>query len=323
MTKKRSQLLARLDPGGRVARRTGTGKASARRRALLYSVLPVAALFAIGAGLVFQGSPDEMPQASRMDAPVADAVVAEKAPRPQPQEPQSAAVPETSASEEAAVAAAPVVEAPPEPLASNDPRFMPRPAGDEESAAPAGSAAAQTASDFAAPYARMPADMADADGSGTSLDETETAAIVTGSSAEPVEIAETDAEIAMLEEAAATTAATDPDAAFVVQEGPAGEDGGNAPDPATMPEMTEEAVVKEYVNFRTGPSNDAEVIRAVPGGTALKAQPLEGCVHFCAVDIAGEKGFIYKAFLNFSEEGDATAASEPSEDADTAAALRL
>lgn len=321
MTTKRSQLLTRLDPGGRVAAGK-RGNPSGRRRALLYSALPVAALFAVGAGFVLQGPPEELPQAAQAETSLAEAAVAEKAPRPQPQELEAAAGPETAASEGTAVAAT-SIEATPEPLPSNDPRFMPRPAGNEESAAPSEAGTMETASDFAAPYARKSAGMTGTDGSVAPLDETETAAISTGSPDEPVEIAETDAEIAMLEEAAATTAATDPDAAFVMQDGVAVEGDGNALDPATMPAMTEEAVVKEYVNFRTGPSNDAEVIRTVPGGTALTAQPLEGCVHFCAVDIGGEKGFIYKAFLSFSEEAEATAASEPSEDADTAAALRL
>ncbi|WP_099867134.1 hypothetical protein [Pararhizobium haloflavum] len=117
------------------------------------------------------------------------------------------------------------------------------------------------------------------------LDRATTAAIADDGlrGSETVEIAETDAEIAALEAAAAAAQTDMPNAAFV----------GSVD---LIP-----ARVKEYVNFRTAPDNGSDVIRVLPGGTEIDAQPLDQCVHFCQVTVDGEPGYIGKTFIAYED----------------------
>jgi len=107
-----------------------------------------------------------------------------------------------------------------------------------------------------------------------------------------VRVAEDESQVAALEAAAALRSSEQAGAAF--------SDKGMQMLPATA---------KKYVNFRRAPSNDSEVIRVVAYDEPFEAQPVEGCVHFCAVRVDGEQGYIHKAFISYETETPATAAA--------------
>jgi hypothetical protein len=109
-----------------------------------------------------------------------------------------------------------------------------------------------------------------------------------------VAVAETPAEVAALEAAAADAAAAHSEPAFEAA-------GANMLD----------AHANEWVNFRDAPTDDSNVIRVVAYEEAFKAQPVEECVHFCAVVVDGQSGYIHKDFINY--EG-----SQPAESAEPA-----
>jgi hypothetical protein len=139
------------------------------------------------------------------------------------------------------------------------------------------------------------------------LDRSTTAAIASDPSAgadvetEPagtdtsVAVAETPAEVAALEAAAADAASAKSDPAFS----------------ASSTTMLD-AHAKEWVNFRDAPSDDSNVIRVVAYDEAFKAQPVEECVHFCAVVVDGKPGYIHKSFISYAD-GQPTGAVEPAE----------
>lgn len=62
---------------------------------------------------------------------------------------------------------------------------------------------------------------------------------------------------------------------------------------AALPPMRA-AKVNDYVNLRTGPADEARVIMVVPAGAAVQAQSNCG---WCVVTYKGQRGYIYKSFL--------------------------
>lgn len=104
----------------------------------------------------------------------------------------------------------------------------------------------------------------------------------------PVPIAETEAEIAELE---------------AVQRREVEEDVG-APSPeetasvrADTPPMRP-ATATKYVNMRSGPSDNAEVLEVVPALAEIEAEA--GC-NWCAVSYEGRTGYIYKSFISYAD----------------------
>jgi hypothetical protein len=62
------------------------------------------------------------------------------------------------------------------------------------------------------------------------------------------------------------------------------------------------ATTTKWVNMRSGPSDDAEVLEVVPALAAIEA---ESACDWCAVSYEGRDGYIYKTFLSYGEaEGD-------------------
>jgi hypothetical protein len=56
------------------------------------------------------------------------------------------------------------------------------------------------------------------------------------------------------------------------------------------------AKATRWVNLRSGPSDDAEVLLVVPGLASIKAE--SGC-NWCAVTYDGREGYIYKNFISY------------------------
>ncbi|MBO6903117.1 MAG: SH3 domain-containing protein [Rhizobiaceae bacterium] len=56
------------------------------------------------------------------------------------------------------------------------------------------------------------------------------------------------------------------------------------------------AIATNWVNMRTGPSDDADVLMVVPGGANIQAET--GC-SWCAVSYDGRDGYIYKSFISY------------------------
>jgi hypothetical protein len=185
-----------------------------------------------------------------------------------------------------------------EPLTADDPRWGGQTDGearprDRQLASQLGSGAGDAAARrpggaFAAALSQLPpSDRASV--RADPLDRATTSAI--GEQSPGVDVAETDAEVAALEAAAAAEQSDMPDAAF------AGEG-----------QRMMAARIREYVNLRDGPSNESNVITIVPAGTSVEAQPIEECVHFCAVTVDGERGYIGKTFIAYEDAPTADAA---------------
>lgn len=64
--------------------------------------------------------------------------------------------------------------------------------------------------------------------------------------------------------------------------------------PETGPKVS--AAATTWVNMRSGPSDDAEVLMVVPGGADIEAET--GC-NWCAVSYDGRAGYIYKSFISY------------------------
>ncbi|QKV19473.1 SH3 domain-containing protein [Oricola thermophila] len=113
-------------------------------------------------------------------------------------------------------------------------------------------------------------------------------AALPGAAAEPVPVAETEADVVAIEaELAAAGADT-----FALPEAPAET---AAADPAEPAMVTARA--REWVNLRAGPDNGAEVLAVVPGGDDLRVEP--DCSGWCAVAWDGRRGYIYESFIAF------------------------
>lgn len=151
------------------------------------------------------------------------------------------------------------------------------------------------------------------------IDDSTTAAVPTDSLA-PVEVAETADEIAMLEASVAASEAASPQAAFVV---PDAGDTAQAEE-GSLDETVQEpadglrpATTSGYVNFRTGPSNDAATIEILASGVAIEAS--DDCPHFCRARHEGRDGYIYRSYIAFpGEEPRRQAAAPAAESAQTA-----
>lgn len=60
-------------------------------------------------------------------------------------------------------------------------------------------------------------------------------------------------------------------------------------------EPTRAAKVTEYVNLRAGPNDESKVLTVVP---AKETVQIVNCDGWCEVDFKGQKGFIYKSFID-------------------------
>ncbi|MAS08190.1 MAG: hypothetical protein CL534_26340 [Ahrensia sp.] len=141
--------------------------------------------------------------------------------------------------------------------------------------------------DVAAPaepaLAAVPADLPP-----NGIDAAETASIL--SPGEPVAVADTAEEAAKLEammadesqppepDRMAAASADDPAAAF-------------APDGKPLTP----AQADKYVNLRSGPDNESEILEIIPANAELLAE--ENCTHWCAVTHDGLQGYVYKTFI--------------------------
>ena len=102
---------------------------------------------------------------------------------------------------------------------------------------------------------------------------------------DPVEVAETEAEVVALESELSELGA----AYFEVAETPE----SLAAQPVTdglVPRRT-----NRYVNMRAAPDNDGRVLRVVPANADIFADP--SCTHWCEVAYEGQRGFIYTSFI--------------------------
>lgn len=61
------------------------------------------------------------------------------------------------------------------------------------------------------------------------------------------------------------------------------------------------ATTTKWVNMRTGPSDEADVVEVVPALATVQAQA--GC-DWCAVSYEGRQGYIYKTFLSYGGAGE-------------------
>jgi hypothetical protein len=106
-----------------------------------------------------------------------------------------------------------------------------------------------------------------------------------------VEIAETDEEIAALEAIQRQEVEADVGAPSDEWTGSLG-----ATEAPSTPRGS--ATTTRWVNMRSGPSDDAEVLMVVPALEEIEAET--GC-DWCAVTYDGRDGFIYKTFLSYAE----------------------
>lgn len=267
------------------------------RQIALWAAFPACAALVLAGGIAL--NMDRAPQteplvevASAAEAPaaaIAPAPAVAKADRPVESAPSATA------------------EATPQPLDEADPRW-----GGDVTAAAGSSQSEETAFGAQGDADPLPTDATDdldVALAEAAIDEDTTSAIGTPQSnpGSEVIVAESEQEVAALEQAVAVRQDQLPDAAFVAETDDAlaaidaqagattGQVGGTADTSSYVAGQT-----TEYVNFRTGPSNDAETISIVPGGTPLQGQPMADCPHFCAVEIDGRQGYIYKAFIDYA-----------------------
>ncbi|VVT31001.1 hypothetical protein [Rhizobium sp. EC-SD404] len=266
------------------------------RQIALWAAFPACAALVLAGGIAL--NMDRAPQAEPLVevASAAEAPAAAIVPAP--------AVAKADRPVESAPSA--TAEATPQPLDEADPRW----GGDVTAAA--GSSQEETAFGAQGDAGPLPTDATDdldVALAEAAIDEDTTSAIGTPQSNQGSEVivAESEQEVAALEQAVAVRQDQLPDAAFVAETDDAlaaidaqagattGQVGGTADTSSYVAGQT-----TEYVNFRTGPSNDAETISIVPGGTPLQGQPMTECPHFCAVEIDGRQGYIYKAFIDYA-----------------------
>ena len=145
------------------------------------------------------------------------------------------------------------------------------------------------------PAGEMPAGTVAAEPASAGIDAGETASIT--DAAAPVDVAESEEEVAALEakmaaEGAAGFAAPDAQADRTAAVVPA-----DKPETPRGPrgEALAPAKAAKYVNLRAGPDNDAEVLAIVPAKADLLAE--ENCRHWCAVVHEGRAGYIYRTFI--------------------------
>jgi hypothetical protein len=182
--------------------------------------------------------------------------------------PQGPAMPPAS---EAVAAEAP----PPEPVTRTAPRVAAEPAALAEQPLPEGSArfALDAPSGEAIARSVIAKNWRPAGTMGAQIDAAATASIA----AEDVAVAETEADVVRMEAELAA----------------AGSDGFETP---AAPDMVAGRTLK-WVNLRSGPGNDAEVMTVVPFDAAILAE--KDCPHWCAVTYDGRRGYIYKSFIGY------------------------
>lgn len=128
-----------------------------------------------------------------------------------------------------------------------------------------------------------------ADAGGDALPETAQIGLDAASTAAiPVAVAETEAEVAALEEAMAAEGAQ----GFALP----GETAEPAATVAALPDAPQSpAWTSEHVNLRATPDNEGEIVAVIPADSEILAQ--EDCTHWCAVTHEGRSGFVYKSFI--------------------------
>lgn len=121
-----------------------------------------------------------------------------------------------------------------------------------------------------------------------------------------VEVADSEAEVAMLEEQTGMAAEPAPESEMEIArlESAAGgvaiaavKDSGSEPASASagIPQVAlKPARVTRYVNLRDGPADEAKVIAVIPTNTRIEA---EADCNWCVVTYNGQKGYVYKSFL--------------------------
>lgn len=108
---------------------------------------------------------------------------------------------------------------------------------------------------------------------------------------EAVPVTEDDEEIAALEAAMVEEQGSADDMAR--EDDMAG--GPEAAPAAARPAGLGEARVNAYVNMRSGPDNNSQVVTVVPANARIAAA--NGCRHWCEVVYEGRRGFIYKDYI--------------------------
>lgn len=118
-----------------------------------------------------------------------------------------------------------------------------------------------------------------------------------------VQVAESEAEIAKLETATGMT--EEPTAGSETRPAPAAP--ANTKLAAVSQPDLKPATVTKHVNLREGPADEAEVITVVPANAKVEAETDCG---WCTVVYKGQRGYIYKTFIN---RGTAEEAAVPAE----------
>lgn len=110
-----------------------------------------------------------------------------------------------------------------------------------------------------------------------------------GSLLPPVAVAETEEEIAALEEIQRREVEADV--------GPPSGEWVSAAQPVAQPAATmRPAVATRYVNMRAGPDDDAEILAVVPALAEIEAE--QDC-NWCAVTYQGRSGYVYRSFISY------------------------
>lgn len=267
--------------------------------ALLGGLCAVAVLLS---GVVIAGfvAPDQLRTAAisaatpdnEKPAPAATAPAPTVAPKPTPVQATTVSTPKVDrATPPVAQAAAQEQPAAVAPLPTGDTRWAKPVAPKQEEAAEVASAPAAKQPSLAAGPNERGAPQAPASEvlagmrTDTAPDASATASIPTiAGSADDVQVAESEAEVAKLEAATGMV------------------DGQAASQPPTdladkpLPTMKTARVTK-YVNLRAGPADESRVIAVVPANAEVKVE--SGC-QWCTVVYNGQRGYIYKSFIRRS-----------------------
>jgi len=159
---------------------------------------------------------------------------------------------------------------PPEPVAPTAARLAAEPSAPAEQPLPEGSA--RFALDAPAP-AIIAKNWRPAGTAASSIDTAATASIAAGD----VPVAETEADVVAMETKLAAAGS------------------GQFEVPAA-PDMVAGRTLK-WVNMRSGPGNESEVLTVVPYDAAIRVQ--KDCPHWCAVTYDGQDGYIYNSFIEY------------------------
>lgn len=129
------------------------------------------------------------------------------------------------------------------------------------------------------------------------------------STSDRVAVAESDLEIAALEEAQQREVAAVLDEVRRDGESYFSEMSSETAEPAAIASGPgRPARTTQFVNMRATADNDAEILSVVPANTAIEVT--DDCPNWCAVTHEGQAGFIYNSFLDV-EEGASVQAAAP------------